>query len=70
MNASAECYPLATVAQILKVTRPLILRLVRQGDLPALRTPQGLKVEPGALAQWVDVQSALAAREAAGLANP
>jgi excisionase family DNA binding protein len=62
-------YQLATVASILKVSRAVILRLVRQGDLPAQRTTSGLRVDMDALKAWVDDQVAAAQREAGGLAK-
>jgi excisionase family DNA binding protein len=62
-------YQLATVASILKVSRAVILRLVRQGDLPAQRTKSGLKVDMDALKGWVDAQVEAAQREAGGLAK-
>ena len=62
-------YQLATVASILKVSRAVILRLVRQGDLPAQRTHSGLRVDTDALKAWVDAQLEAAQREAGGLAK-
>lgn len=56
MDASPALYQIGTVARILKITRPLAMRLVKAGELPSLRTPQGLRVEHGSLEQWIDGQ--------------
>jgi hypothetical protein len=56
MDASPALYQIGTVARILKITRPLAMRLVKAGELPSLRTPQGLRVEHDSLAQWIDGQ--------------
>lgn len=69
MNALGMPYPLATVARILRVTRPVILRLIRHEGLPAQRTPQGLRVDSLDLDGWVSRRMQSAASEAAGLAN-
>ncbi len=47
-------YALSQVAQMLKVSRPLILRMAKNGELPCLRTPQGLRVEASALETWIE----------------
>lgn len=69
MNSVVVGYQIGTVAQILKISRPLAMRLVRQGGLPAQRTPQGLRVEHGILTGWIDDQMRQAALEARGLAK-
>jgi len=56
MDASPALYQISTVARILRITRPLAMRLVKAGELPSLRTPQGLRVEHGSLEQWIDGQ--------------
>lgn len=60
MTPASPLYQIAKVAHILRISRPLALRLVREGDLPAVRTPQGLRVDPLTLAQWVEGQIASA----------
>ncbi len=57
---------LSTVAQMLRISRPLALRMAKQGDLPVKRTSQGLCVDTGELAQWVDARLR---ESAAGLAK-
>jgi hypothetical protein len=66
---SATSYQIAKVADILRISRPLALRLVRQGDLPSIRTPQGLRVDSQILAQWVDTQIAFCSESAPVLAK-
>lgn len=56
MDASPALYQIGTVARILKITRPLAMRLVKAGELPSLRTPQGLRVDARCLDQWIDGQ--------------
>ena len=56
MQAQPALYQIGTVARILKITRPLAMRLVKAGELPCLRTPQGLRVDHESLAQWIDGQ--------------
>ena len=56
MEATQALYQIGTVARILKITRPLAMRLVKAGELPSMRTPQGLRVEHGSLEQWIDGQ--------------
>jgi len=56
MNAAPALLQIAAVARILRISRPLALRLVKDGALQAQRTPQGLRVEQGVLARWVDAQ--------------
>jgi excisionase family DNA binding protein len=58
MTPEAPLYQIAKVAHILRISRPLALRLVREGELPAVRTPQGLRVTSQSLAHWVDSQMA------------
>lgn len=62
-------YPVTAVASILKVSRAVCLRLIRQGELKAQRTPQGLRIERGQLLGWIDAQTRLAALEGLGLAK-
>ena len=69
MTPAAPLYQLAKVAHILRISRPLALRLVRDGELPAVKTPQGLRVDPRSLAQWVDGQMAHSSLQARGLAK-
>ena len=69
MSPGPGPFQLSTVASILKVSRPVILKLVRQGDLPAQRTPSGLRVDLTTLKGWVEAQCAQAQREAGGLAK-
>jgi excisionase family DNA binding protein len=68
MTPASPSYQIAKVAHILRISRPLALRLVRDGDLPAVRTPQGLRVDPQRLAQWVESQIA-SCTQAHGLAK-
>lgn len=67
--AAAPLYQLAKVAHILRISRPLALRLVREGDLPAVKTPQGLRVDSQRLAEWVEGQIAHSSLQARGLAK-
>lgn len=67
-NAQAQ-YPVSTVASLLKVSRAVALRLIKDGDLAAERTPQGLRVEHEALTGWIEAQMSAAAEEAHGLAK-
>ena len=60
MTPPSPFYQIAKVAHILRISRPLALRLVKEGELPAVRTPQGLRVDPRTLAQWVEGQIASA----------
>lgn len=69
MDQSNTHYPIGAVASMLKVSRAVCLRLVRQGELAAERTPQGLRVPRSRLLGWIDAQMAQAAREAHGLAK-
>ena len=69
MSLGTELLQLSTVASILKVSRPVILKLVRQGELPAQRTDSGLKVDPGTLKGWVEEQCRRAQLDCAGLAK-
>jgi len=52
----ATSFHLAKVAKILKVSRPLVLRMARSGELPSTRTPQGLRVDAGQLSEWIEAQ--------------
>jgi excisionase family DNA binding protein len=56
MIAQAELYQVGKVARILRISRSLTLRLLRQGDLPSVRTEQGLRVESSSLEAWVQGQ--------------
>ena len=69
MTPPNPLYQIAKVAHILRISRPLALRLVKDGDLPALRTPQGLRVDSTTLAQWVEGQMASARSLAKGPQN-
>lgn len=69
MSTEAPTYPVSTVASMLKVSRAVCLRLIRQGELAAERTPQGLRVGHGQLLGWIDSQIQLAAQEGHGLAK-
>lgn len=69
MSLGTELLQLTSVASILKVSRPVILKLVRQGELPAQRTNSGLKVELEALKGWVEAQCQRAQLESGGLAK-
>lgn len=51
---TAGTLPITAVARILRISRPLALRLVREGGLPSVRTEHGLRVESATLAEWVD----------------
>ena len=44
---------LARVARILRISRPLVLKMARAGDLPCRRGPAGLRVPPEDLQRWV-----------------
>jgi hypothetical protein len=66
---SGMLYQVGELARILRISRPLALRLLRDGSIPVLRTPLGLRVEHGALALWIDQQLRAAQREARGLAK-
>lgn len=66
MAATSTLVHLSTVAQWLRISRPLALRMAKQGELPVQRTSQGLCVDTGELSRWVDERLAEAA---AGLAN-
>jgi predicted site-specific integrase-resolvase len=68
MTPEAPFYQIAKVAHILRISRPLALRLVREGDLPSVRTPQGLRVASQSLAEWVEGQIA-SCQESHGLAK-
>ncbi len=69
MTPGSPFYQIAKVAHILRISRPLALRLVRAGELPAIRTPQGLRVSPQSLADWVETQIAFSYQQAHGLAK-
>ena len=69
MSLGTDMLQLSTVASILKVSRPVILKLVRQGDLPAQRTASGLKVDLGALKAWVEEQCRRSQLDCGGLAK-
>jgi hypothetical protein len=51
------------------VSRSVCLKLVREGSLQALKTPQGLKIDREALEGWINAQIQIAALEGRGLAN-
>jgi excisionase family DNA binding protein len=69
MEPVTASYPVGTVASLLKVSRAVCLRLIKDGDLVAERTPQGLRVPHGQLMGWIDAQMDAAAQEAHGLAK-
>jgi excisionase family DNA binding protein len=69
MSLGPGPFQLSAVAAILKVSRAVVLKLVRQGDLPAQRTPRGLRVDLEALKGWVEAQCVHARSEAGGLAK-
>ena len=69
MSPGPGPYQLGTVASILKVSRPVVMKLVREGQLPVQRSASGLRVEMGALVGWVEAQCLEAQREAGGLAK-
>jgi len=47
-------YQVSKVASILKISRPLTLRLIRSGEIPSNRTPLGLRVDALSLMHWVE----------------
>ena len=68
--ASTDSFHLAKVARILKISRPLALKMARSGELPCDRTAQGLRVRAGALTAWIDGQmQGLDALQPSALAN-
>ena len=69
MEPDKQPYPVAMVASLLKVSRSVCLRLIRDGSLQAHRTPLGLRVDRLALEGWIDAQIRLAEHEGRGLAN-
>ena len=56
MNAPSPAYHLSQVASILKISRPLVLKMAKSGELPCDRTPLGLRVNPEKLSLWIDEQ--------------
>lgn len=52
----SDDYNLAKVAKILKISRPLVLRLVKTGDLPSYRSRVGIRVNSHQLRAWVEGQ--------------
>lgn len=57
MNATLHSsYHLSKVASILKISRPLVLKLAKSGELPCDRTPLGLRVDVDKLGLWIDEQ--------------
>jgi excisionase family DNA binding protein len=69
MSPGPGPYQLGTVASILKVSRPVVMKLIREGQLPVQRSASGLRVEMEALRDWVEEQSRRAQGEAGGLAK-
>jgi hypothetical protein len=55
-STATQTYPLAKVASILKLSRPLVLKMARSGEIPCERTPLGLRVDPGKLEAWIEAQ--------------
>jgi hypothetical protein len=51
-----NAYHLTKVASILKISRPLVLKMAKSGELPCDRTPLGLRVRPEKLSLWIDEQ--------------
>lgn len=64
MSQTDLTYQISRVAQILRTTRSVALRLVRDDGLKAVRTPRGLRVDQCVLAEWVEGQMAKARSEA------
>lgn len=57
MNTTLQpAYHLSKVASILKISRPLVLKMARSGELPCDRTRLGLLVQPEKLSLWIDEQ--------------
>jgi hypothetical protein len=58
MNSSTlpNAYHLSKVASILRISRPLVLKMARSGELPCDRTPLGLRVHAEKLSAWIDGQ--------------
>lgn len=57
MNATLQnAYHLSKVASILKISRPLVLKMAKSGELPCDRTPLGLRVHAEKLSLWIDAQ--------------
>ncbi len=54
--AEPRYFHLSKVANILKISKPLVLKMAREGMLPSTRTPQGLKVEESQLSRWIEDQ--------------
>lgn len=69
MSPEKQPYPIAMVASLLKVSRSVCLKLIREGSLQAQRTPMGLRVDRMALEGWIDAQIRLAEHEGRSLAN-
>lgn len=69
MSPEPSPYPVTAVASLLKVSRAVCLRLIRQGELAAERTPQGLRIGHGQLLGWIDARIRQAAQEGHGLAK-
>jgi hypothetical protein len=69
MPDPASVYPVGAVASLLKVSRAVCLKLIRDGELEAQRTPQGLRIEHGRLLGWIDARIRQAALEGHGLAK-
>jgi excisionase family DNA binding protein len=51
-----ESYHLSKVASILKVSRPLVLKMAKTGELPCQRTPEGLTIHADRLNAWVEAR--------------
>jgi excisionase family DNA binding protein len=69
MSPGPGPYQLGTIASILKVSRPVVMKLIRDGELNAQPSPSGLRVDLETLKSWVEAQCVLAQREAGGLAK-
>jgi hypothetical protein len=55
-SAFHEAYHLSKVASILRISRPLVLKMARSGELPCDRTPLGLRVHAEKLSRWIEEQ--------------
>jgi hypothetical protein len=53
---ASPSYHLSKVASILKISKPLVLKMARSGELPCDRTPLGLRVHAEKLSLWIEEQ--------------
>lgn len=56
LSSLPKYFHLTKVASILKISKPLVLKMARAGEIPSTRTPQGLRVEEAQLSRWIDGQ--------------